>query len=956
MLKIPHEFYSLLPQLKKKLLNKDHNNFSVQTWLKKSDGSYKHVQPQFYPANKKPEDADFVNHFYLHPEIGQFKDLGSMALRGPGKGKAKWNVIDCDDKDQTEIGLTKIIPWYKKHGIDYFIAWSGDDQNRMHLWSFWDDVEVQDLNHLTLQMLEEIGETRKSIDGAYPAFSPNGIIRLDGGYHLKKKKRYPVEDSSENLYYDSIDIVKTFINCRSLSQDELTKLLRPLNTEKFKPTEKKRGTFYYRNLNLPLPILEIPSNLKKVFRNCQAINGALTDIVKEGGLETPGEPTHYRGLFFHGISEFIDRKFKTKDGENFINHLVTNYRFRDPTSHRWDTAKNSKETDILFPTCNTWNEKLDKCKGCPFQGRIHSPKQFIYGKEIKRLAVAEVKLRTTDQIRNTTFKRISDRIHYIVSNERSNPYICRNFLLASPQGAGKSRWVDQITIELAKKNKSIIIAVPTAELAMEHKAAIEAGGIKPFVLMSHENIFGHQSSPPKKVSLADYDCPSFDEIQADHSLGVSSGAYKKEFCSECPLLDKCHYPNQYTQVQEMKYKVVIIQHAHFSCQEVIYELMKKEFDIMFVDESFIKNCYASVRVNPVEIELLENFDMKWTNRLANWLDGESKSRGKLNPSEGDLKAVQDVFNAAGMSWTIPEYIRYYNQARNVCKETGIEVVYELPDVPIKVFTDATPPIELIKGLTGIQNIDVYGDDEILDIKEIHPDNEIIQIYDKSCSVTSMLKDERLYEILADIGYLVQNKFVNGEKTLLTVYKKHKPLVEEYFGSHPEYKDVLSRITIDWINKGTNAYAEYDYQFILAGITYLGKSYLEDVYKYKTVMNYYKLKNQEKEITNVFPDSPTTGTGVEIEEEPVKRIELLNKKGIVFKYENFKTYRPLDKLHYLVYNFNVANTQQSIRLRFKPDKKRVVVVFNNFYLPSTLITKSILEEELINSFDDIVSKD
>jgi len=119
----------------------------------------------------------------------------------------------------------------------------------------------------------------------------------------------------------------------------------------------------------------------------------------------------------------------------------------------------------------------------------------------------------------------------------------------------------------------------------------------------------------------EFECPEFDIIQDLLKLGVSSKPIKATFCQVCPFYEECHYPRQYKEVLEEEHKIVIMQHAHFSVSEIVYDLMKKNFDVLFVDESFINSCFSTVPLDEQEIAILDAFEFKWTKKLVKWLKG-----------------------------------------------------------------------------------------------------------------------------------------------------------------------------------------------------------------------------------------------------------------------------------------------------------------------------------------------
>ncbi len=334
------------------------------------------------------------------------------------------------------------------------------------------------------------------------------------------------------------------------------------------------------------------------------------------------------------------------------------------------------------------------------------------------------------------------------------------------------------------------------------------------------------------------------------------------------------------------YNVVIIQHAHMSCQEIIHKLLKKGFGLLVIDETFIENMYAHIEIDDTEIELLESHGAEWTYRLSQWLSGKEKAKGELSPTKDDLDAALNTFSAFQKTYRVPDLVRYYNQGRLVNKDTGIEIVYEIPKIPLKVLTDGTPPIDLIKELTGLKNLKIHGDDEIIDIKSVHPDNERYQIIDASASVTKMGDEEYFNLLLTKICEIIKKKYIH-KKALITCYKKDIPRVKAFIDEHcPE---IMKCVDIALLTKGTNVWAEFDCQFIIAGRYRSGIDYLRDVYKYKAVSNFFRLRNSQPLLPNLFHKDLSKSTSVN---RVKKKVTVLQRHGVGLKemvYNDFENH-------------------------------------------------------------------
>lgn len=946
-LKIPLKFYTLLSAFKKKLYIAGLEDFSIQ----RIHNGKSAKDPGFYPENRRIADADFFDHFYFNPITDWQGVKGSLAFKPVfGQDQVRWVVIDCDNKTQKDIGVNLICPVFDKYGIDYIIEHGGDTNDRCHIW-FTCDAHLYTVNKFMEQVLEEAGTNTTVMDEIYPTTRPKNVIRLFGGPHLKRNNtRFPLEYKGV-IIHDPAEQIETFINVKQHSDDELKgniKVTKPKTVKTFiKATEinnpfRETRHFYYHNMNLELPVENIPERLIPMAKNCMAFNRALQDVVSENGLEIPGGNTHMRGLFLHGIAEYNDIRFHNNEGKVFLEFLVDNFRFRDAESHNWAREPEKIENpERLFTSCEGWQNYFPEyCRGCPVQHKIRSPKSFVYGKPVTKVAIKEVNLTTVDWIRNNTFPRFEERIEELVDSEAN-----KSLLLASPMGSGKSFIVDRIAISLARRGKYSLIAVPTAKLAMEHKERIQKMGGDAFVLMSHKNVFDY-------LLKDKMECPSYKEISEMRTIGAASSAYKTEYCKKCPLMEECHYYNQYAESVEPKHRIVIIQHAHLQCEEVMFNLLKKPFSCLFIDETFIDNLINFVKPSKSEIELLKAVvpgSYTWRNRLADWMEGKEDAHGWLNPKYSELQQMHKLYKGMDLPWTLPQYLLYYNQKKNCHRYAGIEVISEIPDIPVKIYTDATPPKELLEMLTGSEGIEVWGEDEVLDMQDIHPDNKVIQILDGSTSNSALEKNGKLDVILHQIGCIIKEKFL-GKKILITLYMKHEELATQFFSYHyPEvYKEIArKRIKIYHMVKGVNDFQDFDVQFLVAGVYFSGKNFADKVYRYKEVINHYRRKKNLNPWVNMFPHNLPPNMRIEYADpDPVSRIEKVDGHGYVFEYPGIFNFRPKHKIEYLIDKFNTGNTQQSNRMRFFPDKPRTLFIFNNLPMPSIQVTHSVLEEDLM----------
>ena len=416
-------------------------------------------------------------------------------------------------------------------------------------------------------------------------------------------------------------------------------------------------------------------------------------------------------------------------------------------------------------------QTFDMCQGCPFRGRpgFQSPAQFIYEKQLERNLVGTVRLVTPSEIRETTFPSVHNRVLEAIEKQEK-----ADILLASPLGSGKTHSADQLAAEVARSGKSVLIAVPTADMAAEHKERIEAAGVSCHVLLSHENLFSKQ----KKHSLRQgFACPNCPEIQNLQKLGAGSSKIRERFCQSCPRQDECRYPGQYEKVGEPDISVVIIQHAHFRSPPAMEVLAKKKFSLLIVDEDFTGNCFTHLRPSKEETDLLRNLGYQWAAKLADWLtQGGYPDPSPIYPDESDLQELQNRAAQSKIDWNM--VIGAYNRRHRAGRPDGLRIFHPVPDIPVRMFTDATPPIRMLKIILDNENIEVFGADEVIDILRCHPENKVISVLDQSVAKRQLGYgkqpddfDEKFYDILNFIGDKC-NVDHPSELVLITTYKSH----------------------------------------------------------------------------------------------------------------------------------------------------------------------------------------
>ena len=314
-------------------------------------------------------------------------------------------------------------------------------------------------------------------------------------------------------------------------------------------------------------------------------------------------------------------------------------------------------------------------------------------------------------------------------------------------------------------------------------------------------------------------------------------------------------------------------------------------------------------------------------------------------------------------WNVPDYIRYFNLNMYFEKFHGFHVFSPLPKVPVRIFTDATPPLEYLKIVLDNEDIEVYGQDEVLDFRKLNKDNKLIQCLDSSMSKSSLkgamnedgeYEYERFSKILDFIIDQARNEH-KDKKILITTYcdgegDQFKSTALDYLKRNaPEFEvgeEPPAKICISHMMIGTNKFEDYQIQFLVAGVYRNGQQLKHEVYKLRSIANFWNRLNGRPLIPNPYPFGVGDEASIEREEEPVRRILPINNRAAVFAYDDFKYRRPANPDYNIIEKFAIAKTQQAIRLRFNDDRLRIVYVFGNYFLPSFLVTDSTLEDDLI----------
>lgn len=512
-----------------------------------------------------------------------------------------------------------------------------------------------------------------------------------------------------------------------------------------------------------------------------------------------------------------------------------------------------------------------------------------------------------------------------------------------PQECRKSSTSDRWAVDLAKQGKNVMIAVPSGDIAREHEVRIQSLGGDAHILRSHEAAFKGKTD----------DCPEYDNIQYLYNLGVDSQIYKKKYCKNCPYYESCSYPRQYSEALEEENRIVIIQHAHFRCRETLFQILaNKHFDVLIIDESFIDSLIDVIKPTEFEITALRILNVKWARNLSSWLESGGEPKGNIKASQEDLEALFQMFEDNNEPWRLKSLIDAYNRGEYYDTRSGIKVFAPIPKIPVTVITDATPDEDELKSVFNVPHIEFFGRGCVLDIQHYHPENEIIQVIDSSLSKSSLKKDEKFYEFLNYIGYKCTYEF-KQDRVLVTTFKDKDdfPWTQEtidYLRTKFPHLDVgtdpqLNRIVVDGMKVGVNTYAGFTIQFLVCSVYMSGYQIAESAYRSRLIVNYWRGQEGLPYIQNIVPREGQSVSCVPI---PVRKIE----PDGVYEYPDIQLMVPEEKYNRMAYNKNLGKSQQAVRIRFtsNPENRKKVYIFGNYNLPSMLITKTVL-------FDDILAE-
>lgn len=872
-----------------------------------------------------------------------------MALRLTD-GLVKGLCWDADDERTMDLLHTKLAPWLDDKEIDYVLEYSGYEFNRAHLWTATEGVDIRYTNLLFEQIQRDCGvpNIKEWFDEQYPyGKRQDSLIRLPYGLHTKhmdvflgEYKGKPFESVEEGLEAISIKM-------GLLTQEKLESLLTEAPREKKVYVEPPKlilsDTF---EMAPPMTLPEVPRRLAS---KCLAIHKLIDEVINENKLiNKRGGLSHNAGLCLSGIFQKQDDLYGGEEGRLAFQSLIESNRDRSAGDHNWDYYWGKKSGQVW--RCETMDQTFGNCEGCIYKDRIRNPIQLLKAESLVKHKVGQVRVASLDEIRAEVFPQMEEMVYGALNNGK-----VLDLVVESVQESGKSVASDRLAAKLASEGKRVAIACNSINVALEHKERVEKAGARAFIMASFESIFDRDELSNGLV------CPNEQAIKDCRGLGVPSSYYKKKYCKSCPFNDECAFPNQYTQVQEDKYKVVIIQHAHFACEETIRQLFKKHFDVLIIDENFNDFLINQLIPSQKEIDLLQEFEDRydWVYPLVKWMVRGGKPPQHIEPLKNDLAPIRTRFNEEKEPYRLPDFLRCYRAGDWFDTEIGIMKFIPIPECQVRIVLDATATMKELKILLNNPNLKSIGGGVVAAPKAYHKDNEVVQILNGSASKTAMVGKEKLYEWLEYIGDAMMAPGNEDKTCLITTFKEYiDPTTREK--SYPEqdaidwldrnYPKIIPRIAINRMSVGTNKWAHFNYQFILANVYLNPKMMRQEVYKLKFIENYWRQYNGDPKIRNPYPGSLADNIG-ESEHMGWAPFKYIDVEGIIWECPQYMYKRPIgDFYESCVWEKFAGKKQQSERIRqSREGKLTVVFVCDRVPLVSRAVTRIAEEDEFLAQY-------
>ena len=944
--------HKLLPNFKEKFFHG-----TVTKWGRQWRACNEHKEPfgdvSFQDYRKTPKiltDQCLIDHFLAKPHFseaweqednGKWRKIPAIfgsygaALRYTGD-KVKVICIDADQDKFVDLLEEKVEPWLLANNINFIREYSGSiDKPRAHEWIFVDTDIIH--TKLFLEQIQYDCQVTKEdwFDELYPYGSrENALIRLPFGLHLKKMNTFWGAINNKEEFNDIESALLAVESLSVLSEDNLMKLITPREGEKPKKVYSTPDKVIIKGDTLQPPIDDLPDFLNKVCKRCPAMNKILAAIKDEKLIDLRGQRYHDTGLFLSSWCQYNDYVNDCRDGEEFFDTAIHEFRSRSAAKHKWKSNwGRQKNISRILPSCKKLEQVYDLCSGCPYQGRISNPKSLYTAESLVKKKIKQVKIGSMQEIRDITFPEFDQDI----LNDISGDYV-----LDTVQNSGKSYHADELAVKLARSGKTVAISCHSAEVALEHQERIRSMGEEAFILFSFEKVFEHKSN--------DITCPNYESIKDCISLGLDSSYFKKKYCKSCPFYEECNYPKQYQELHEPEHKIVILQHAHFSCMEVVRQIFKKGFDTLIIDEYFLDFLITHVKPTPEEIEILQEFNsLDWVSSLLDWFEEGGLSDGKLKPKQEDLKPILNRHLQKGIDFKLDKFIRLFNEVSRYEHNKGIMKFTPIPEVFQRIILDATVDMEELAIILNNKNLKVVKERILIDPHIYHERNRNYKLLNSRTSKAQLLGKEKLYEWLELIGDQMSNEYLDLT-ALITVFKEVEEEVFEWLLRN--YPHIISRIAVNHMAVGTNSFAKFNVQYILAGVYshMIYKNLLEESYKLKFIYNYWARLEDRTLVNNPYPAFIDENASIKWHTEPVKAV---HRDGFVYEYSQFDILTPdPESFEYLVYRRFRSKKQQTARIRYMPGKVSIKWFFDNDFTPDEVIDEVFLEEELLAKYREI----
>lgn len=866
------------------------------------------------------------------------------------EGLVKSLCLDADNEFYSDLLFTKVMPWCDEKEIDYILEYSGYNNDRFHLWIPTEGTNIRNTNLFFEQIMRDCGaqNIKEWFDEQYPyGKREDALIRLPFGLHTKHMDVFLGEFKGKPFQSVEEGLEAMCLKSTLLTEEKLLSLLTEAPKERRVYVEPEK--LILNDSFEMTPPMELPEVPRKLSSKCLAIHKLIDEVINENKLiNKRGGLSHNAGLCLSGIFQKHDDIYKGTEGKEAFQSLVEMNRDRDAEDHNWEYYWGTKSGQVW--RCETMDKTFGNCDGCIYKDRIKNPIQLLRAESLIKNKIGQVRVAPLHEIRAEVFPQLEEMVYGALNNGK-----VLDLVVESVQESGKSFAADQLAAKLAKEGKKVAIACNSIEVALEHQKRVEANGAKAFIMASFESIFDREELSKGLV------CPNEQKIKDCRSLGVPSHYYKKKYCKECPFNDMCAFPNQYTQVQEDKYKVVIIQHAHFACEETIRQLFRKHFDVLIVDENFndflINQIYPSFK----EVALLKEFEDRfdWIPPLLKWMLKGGKPGERIEPKKADLAPISNRFAEEKEVYRLPDFLRCYNANEWFDTEVGVMKFIPVPPCQVRVFLDATATIKELKVILNSPFLKTIGGGVVAAPRAYHKDNQVVQILDGGASKTSMVGKEKLYEWLEYIGDTMMAPTNEDKTCLITTFKEYyDPETKEYSNVeldafdwlHRNYPKIIPRIAINHMAVGTNKWAHFNYQFILANVYLNPKMMRQEVYKLKFIDNYWRRLNGDPKIRNPYPGSLPDNIG-ESEHMGWAPFTYIDEQGTIWECPQYTYRRPIgDFYESCVFERTLSKKQQSERIRqVGPDKLTVVYICDRQPLKTRAVTRVAEEDEFLAQY-------